>query len=93
MLILSILKKPTSFEKWQTENALFRESGYKIIVYNIDYENLFFLIKYNINRDRNTCNFFEIWGNRICKQQFQPGKQKNLLNKRFQITGEVYLAL
>lgn len=42
MLILSILKKPTSFEKWQTENALFSESGYKIIVYNIDYENLFF---------------------------------------------------
>lgn len=43
MLILSIIKKPTSFEKWQTEDApLFRESGYKIIIYNIDYENLFF---------------------------------------------------
>lgn len=42
MLILSILKKPTSFEKWQTEDALFRESEYKIIIYNIDYENLFF---------------------------------------------------
>lgn len=38
MLILSIIKKPTSFEKWQTEDALLRESGYKIIIYNIDYE-------------------------------------------------------
>lgn len=41
MLILSILKKPTSIEKLQTEDRPFWKSEYRIIIYFIGDEFLF----------------------------------------------------
>lgn len=46
MLILSILKKPTSIEKLQTEDRPFWKSEYRIIIYYIGNEFLF--VKLNI---------------------------------------------